>query len=279
MNSSGIIAELRALNIDDRYVDKRNRRRRFRIQTKLEPTPTEFFNNNYFGSDQDNDIKKNVSNKSTIEPTFELELENPHYMNAIKQFTYIKRCEFKRSQNSRAESDDFGDSCGCTLNGLKAGQRGCGENCLNVQTSTECDKNCKLGKLCGNQRFRNFENARCTVFITEKKGFGLFASTDIPQNTFIMEFVGEVVGTKEFEKRTKEYAKQKVRHCYLMSASAGQFIDATRKGNLTRFLNHSCDPNADIEKWIVDGKWRIGVFSKKSIKTFEEITINYFFKR
>lgn len=28
-------------------------------------------------------------------------------------------------------------------------------------------------------------------------------------------------------------------------------IDATFKGNASRFLNHSCDPNCSLEKWLV----------------------------
>ena len=28
-------------------------------------------------------------------------------------------------------------------------------------------------------------------------------------------------------------------------------IDATFKGNASRFLNHSCDPNCKLEKWLV----------------------------
>lgn len=36
-------------------------------------------------------------------------------------------------------------------------------------------------------------------------------------------------------------------------------IDARRKGNNARYINHSCSPNAAAEKWSVDG-WTRCVF-------------------
>lgn len=37
-------------------------------------------------------------------------------------------------------------------------------------------------------------------------------------------------------------------HHYLMSIGTKAFIDATKKGNISRFINHSCDPNAETQK-------------------------------
>lgn len=58
-----------------------------------------------------------------------------------------------------------------------------------------------------------------------------------------------------------------------------QTIDATAKGNIARFVNHSCDPNAATEKWNVDRELRIGFFSIKDIQADEEITFDYQFER
>ncbi len=63
-----------------------------------------------------------------------------------------------------------------------------------------------------------------------------------------MEYVGEVVDAFDFYKRVEKYEKRKTEHHYFMVLQADEFIDATRKGNVTRFINHSCDPNSQTEK-------------------------------
>lgn len=65
---------------------------------------------------------------------------------------------------------------------------------------------------------------------------------------FVMEYVGEVLDQRDFKKRVKEYAYDKQRHYYFMALRADEIIDATQKGNFSRFINHSCDPNCETQK-------------------------------
>lgn len=281
IDNESVLAAFEKLQIDDSRVNKMRRRRSVRIQAREErrktlPIDFDWINNNTPAP------KSPVKQPEKLENESELEFDNIHYQRAIKLFTYIKNNEYLARHTKKKSNDDIGTGCECTLTPAQAaaGVSGCGSECLNRVMCIECDPDCQLGELCGNQRFQKYKNARCAVFITEKKGYGVFASTLIPKNTFIMEFVGEVVTMTEFKKRSKEYAKKKLRHCYVMGASSGNhLIDATQKGNLTRFINHSCDPNAETQKWTVNGEGRIGIFSKRSIKPFEEITINYQFER
>ena len=37
------------------------------------------------------------------------------------------------------------------------------------------------------------------------------------------------------------------------------------KGNIARYINHSCDPNCETQKWWVKGETCIGIFAKKNI--------------
>lgn len=45
-----------------------------------------------------------------------------------------------------------------------------------------------------------------------------------------------------------------------------------------RFINHSCNPNCDIEKWNVLGEWRIGIFANRDIPAEEELSYDYNFQ-
>lgn len=68
-----------------------------------------------------------------------------------------------------------------------------------------------------------------------------------------MEYVGEVLDPKEFRKRAKEYSKDQNKHYYFMALKSDAIIDATTKGNISRFINHSCEPNAETQKVISKG--------------------------
>jgi hypothetical protein len=58
-----------------------------------------------------------------------------------------------------------------------------------------------------------------------------------------------------------------------------QVIDACRKGNRARFINHSCEPNAETQKWMVKGELKIGFFATKDIARDTEIQFDYNFER
>lgn len=68
------------------------------------------------------------------------------------------------------------------------------------------------------------------------------------RDTFLLEYVGEVLDPKEFRKRAKDYSKDKNQHFYFMALKSDAIIDATQKGSISRFINHSCDPNAETQK-------------------------------
>ena len=94
-----------------------------------------------------------------------------------------------------------------------------------------------------------------------------------------MEYVGDVLDYDKFRKRAKKYSKDDVQHFYFMALSSEHFIDASNKGNISRFINHSCNPNSETQKWTVNGELRIGFFSKRSISKGEEVTFDYKYER
>jgi [histone H3]-lysine36 N-trimethyltransferase len=139
----------------------------------------------------------------------------------------------------------------------------------------ECGGDCTCGADCQNQRFTRRLYADVSVILTEKKGYGLRANTDLRPNDFIFEYIGEVIAENAFRKRMVAYDQEGIKHFYFMSLSRGEFIDATKRGNLGRFCNHSCNPNCYVDKWVVGDKLRMGIFAEKSIKAGEELVFNY----
>jgi len=89
-------------------------------------------------------------------------------------------------------------------------------------------------------------------------GKGLFTSQKIEQNEIIIEIIGDVV----------EDDLTNVHNPYALQIDFRKYIIPK---NITRYINHSCDPNCKIE--ILNDK--IVLKSIKKINEFEELTYNY----
>ena len=153
----------------------------------------------------------------------------------------------------------------------------CGEDsdCINRATKMECVGDCGCGSACQNQRFQQRQYANVSVIKTEKKGYGLRTNLDLGSGDFIFEYIGEVINEPQFRRRMVQYDEEGIKHFYFMSLSKGEFVDATKKGNLGRFCNHSCSPNCYVDKWVVGDKLRMGIFAERKIKAGEELVFNY----
>jgi len=199
----------------------------------------------------------------------------------LSQFITIKDNIYMKSSDKVICKVNKTMKCDCTMTeeDLKNGEMGCRYNCINRLLFIECSSKCRCGEFCDNQQFQRYNYSPVSVFRTEKKGFGIRADDDILPETFIIEYVGEVLNNKQFDKRAKKYSKDKNRHYYFMALRSNAVIDATVKGNISRFINHSCDPNAMTQKWTVNGELRVGFFSIRDIRRGEEITFDYQFQR
>jgi histone-lysine N-methyltransferase SETD2 len=153
----------------------------------------------------------------------------------------------------------------------------CGEDsdCINRATKMECLGDCGCGRKCQNQRFQRKQYADVAVIKTEKKGFGLRANKDMAPGDFVFEYIGEVIDERTFRRRMGQYDDEGIKHFYFMSLTKGEFVDATKKGNLGRFCNHSCNPNCFVDKWVIGDKLRMGIFVERNVKAGEELVFNY----
>jgi SET domain-containing protein len=101
-------------------------------------------------------------------------------------------------------------------------------------------------------------------------GRGVFALARIAKKTRIVEYKGELISDAEADRR---YSKMHAHspHTMLFSVDGGLVIDATRRGNSARWINHSCAPNCDIEE---EGS-RVFIDARRKIRPGEELTYDY----
>lgn len=96
-------------------------------------------------------------------------------------------------------------------------------------------------------------------------GWGLYAMENIAYNDLIIEYVGEKVRQKVADLREIKYTKQGIGSSYLFRMVDDEIVDATKKGGIARFINHSCTPNCTARIIKVEGTRRIVIYALKDI--------------
>ncbi|KAK0556007.1 histone methyltransferase set2 [Tilletia horrida] len=198
---------------------------------------------------------------------------------AMKTFKELPDNIYQSKSIGRSRGKEEGIVCECTYRyGLDDPSVACGHEsgCINRLTQVEClEEECQTRGYCQNQRFQKAEYANIEIVLTPNKGYGVRSPDQIEQDTFIYEYVGEVINHPTFLKRMQQYKDEGIRHFYFMMLQREEYLDATKKGGKARFLNHSCNPNCYVEKWQVGKHMRMGIFARRRIYAGEELTFNY----
>ena len=93
-------------------------------------------------------------------------------------------------------------------------------------------------------------------------GHGLFAVVPIKKGAFILEYTGKKIPTALADVLPTRY---------LFHVDDEWTIDGSVRSNLARYINHSCDPDCEVE--IDDG--HLMIYAIKNIKKGEEISFDY----
>uniref|UniRef100_A0A4W4H1Z4 Euchromatic histone-lysine N-methyltransferase 1b n=1 Tax=Electrophorus electricus TaxID=8005 RepID=A0A4W4H1Z4_ELEEL len=139
----------------------------------------------------------------------------------------------------------------------------------------ECNHACSCWRTCRNRVVQNRTRVRLQVFRTARMGWGLRALQDIPEGTFVCEFAGEIISDGEANVRENDsymfHLDNKVGEVYC--------IDGQSYGNVSRFMNHLCEPNLFPVRVFTkhqDLRFpRVAFFSCKPICAGEELGFDY----
>ncbi|XVE87235.1 hypothetical protein DITRI_Ditri18aG0100300 [Diplodiscus trichospermus] len=154
----------------------------------------------------------------------------------------------------------------------------------------ECNIMCSCNGACPNRVLQNGVRVKLEVFKTENKGWGVRAGEPILSGTFVCEYIGEILDEQEANKRLTRYDRDGCKYMFnvdshindmsrLIGGQVRYFIDATKYGNVSRFINHSCSPNLVNRQVLVDSmdcqRAHIGLFASQDIAMGEELTFDY----
>lgn len=158
-------------------------------------------------------------------------------------------CECFEGNNYCQKYCQCGPTCKNRFQGCRCLGRCETKVCPCVTALRECDpdmcsccanpEHTKEGAECKNTVMLRGAHAQIAVGQSEVAGWGAFAKHAIAKGDFVCEYKGEIITQEEAERRGNLYDKHKL--SFLFNLSTDHVIDATRKGNKARMINHSAD--------------------------------------
>ncbi|KAM9370905.1 histone-lysine N-methyltransferase EHMT1-like isoform 1-T1 [Phaethornis superciliosus] len=139
----------------------------------------------------------------------------------------------------------------------------------------ECNHACSCWRTCRNRVVQNGLRTRLQLYRTQKMGWGVRTMQDIPPGTFVCEYVGELISDSEADVREEDS------YLFDLDNKDGEVycIDARFYGNISRFINHLCEPNLIPVRVFMSHQDlrfpRIAFFSTRHIEAGEEIGFDY----
>ncbi|KVI03358.1 histone-lysine N-methyltransferase, H3 lysine-9 specific SUVH1-like [Cynara cardunculus var. scolymus] len=150
----------------------------------------------------------------------------------------------------------------------------------------ECGSSCLCPPSCRNRVSQVGLKLHLEVFKTKDKGWGLRSWDPIRAGAFICEYAGEVVengndsddnyifdATRSFEPLEPVPTDEPVKLPFSL------IVSAKNKGNVGRFMNHSCSPNVYWQPILRENNresyLNVGFYAFKHIPPMQELTFNY----
>ncbi|CAJ0846007.1 9697_t:CDS:10, partial [Entrophospora sp. SA101] len=161
----------------------------------------------------------------------------------------------------------------------------CGtKKCPCFENNRECDFDickCPAGvqciynsdTYCKNVMVQQGRSKSTIIGFSTVAGWGLFMREEVRKSEYIGEYIGEIISHAEADRRGKIYDKR--RSSFLFNLNIDTVIDATRKGNKLRFINHSNSPNTNCRVVMANGEHHIAIYAAQLIKPGEELFYDY----
>ncbi|XP_031118338.1 histone-lysine N-methyltransferase, H3 lysine-9 specific SUVH4 [Ipomoea triloba] len=170
----------------------------------------------------------------------------------------------------------------------------------------ECGPNCKCGGTCVNRTSQRGLKYRLEVFRTPNKGWGVRSWDYIPSGAPICEYIGKLIKTDQIDPSSEtnyvfdidclqtmkglDGRERRLRDVSLpeyvdngdekaLDAAPEFCIDGFSTGNISRFINHSCQPNLFVQCVLSNHHdiklARVVLMAADNIPPLQELTYDY----
>lgn len=157
----------------------------------------------------------------------------------------------------------------------------------------ECNKKCKCQAYKNNCKNRVIQTGRLSTMslaiehMGDSRAWGVITLKPIEAGTFLDQYFGEILPNEMATERYVKILGSDHRNMYLFdldynyeNGMESEFtVDAYKFGSLSRFFNHSCDPNLMIISCFIDTHdprlHSLAFFTSRDIKKGEELCFDY----
>lgn len=246
-------------------------------------TENDFLNNTNKNKDEENDNNNEFSN-------LDIRNKNANVEN-YNNYVYDKNIRNKKCEKNKSITCN-NSLCTCIILKSNYNQNGLLNVCLSnlnwhesIYQINECNSECDCNEEdCSNRIVQNGRKLKLDVFDSGLKGTGVRALEPIPKGSFVIEYLGEVIGEVEAEKLFKLRSENSESN-YIMylkefyksdNSTKTTIIDAKNYSNIARFINHSCDPNLFVLPVRINSIIpHAALFALKDISPMEELSYDY----
>ena len=145
----------------------------------------------------------------------------------------------------------------------------------------ECNDVCACALSCTNRVVQRGLAFKLQVFQTDDRACGVKVMQEISKGSYVIDYAGEVLSSREALRRMKNKEKGERNYLLTIRETFGvkpiiTFIDAAEFGNVSRFINHSCEPNLILHPVRVNSSVpRLALFARRNIQVGEELSFDY----
>lgn len=136
-------------------------------------------------------------------------------------------------------------------NGQKSPYKADGTYDFTTHQIFECSSRCACNSKCTLRTAQRGLYCPMVVCCIGDKGLGVMTTAAIPPGTFVCEYSGEAVTRRSLERQEEKKQRRTVQRLgsfvtyaiEINDKTKEHYVDSEKVGNISRFFNHSCEPN------------------------------------